>query len=355
MKLPSRRRFLYNAAILVITLGLCTLLCYGLSFIFDDNNPFAVPIFVLGVAVVSRFSTGYFCGIAASLIGVVCVNYMFTYPFWEFDMSLTGYPLTFAVMFLVSILISTLTTQVKQQQRLMYEARSESMRANLLRAISHDIRTPLASIVGASSVLLEPEQPDAATQRELLQGIHRDAEWLIRVTENILSVTKFSGEDVRLNLTEEVAEEIVGSAIRKFRRIDRDIAITVHRPDDILLVPMEATLIEQVLINLLENAVLHAAGMTRLQLEVTLQDGKAHFCVSDDGCGIARSRMDRLFTGILDRDDELGDSKRSGMGIGLFVCAAIVRAHGGSILAGNLPEGGACFRFALDMEESNEQ
>lgn len=118
------------------------MVCYALSHLHDDNNPFAVPIFILGVAAISRFSDGYVCGIAASVIGVVCVNYMFTYPFWVFDMTLSGYPLTFTVMLLVSVIISTLTTQVKHQQRLMYEVKSESMRANLLRAVSHDIRTP---------------------------------------------------------------------------------------------------------------------------------------------------------------------------------------------------------------------
>ena len=125
-----------NTAILLSILSLCIVVCYALSHLHDDNNPFAVPIFILGVAAISRFSDGYVCGIAASVIGVVCVNYMFTYPFWVFDMTLSGYPLTFTVMLLVSVIISTLTTQVKHQQRLMYEVKSESMRANLLRAVS---------------------------------------------------------------------------------------------------------------------------------------------------------------------------------------------------------------------------
>jgi len=131
--------------------------------------------------------------------------------------------------------------------------------------------------------------------------------------------------------------------------------VEVSIPDDFISIPMDAMLIEQVLINILENAVVHARGMTRLCLRVTVEQGKACFCVSDDGCGIPAHRLNDLFTGYLDRDQAVSDGKRTGMGIGLFVCAAIVRAHGSEIHACNRPEGGASFRFALDLEEDNEQ
>ncbi|MBR6570634.1 MAG: hypothetical protein IKK75_09285 [Clostridia bacterium] len=117
---------------------------------------------------------------------------------------------------------------------------------------------------------------------------------------------------------------------------------------------MDAILIEQVLINLLENAVVHAKGITRLRLTVTVDNEKACFCVSDNGSGIPAHRLNDLFTGYLDRDQTVSDGQRSGMGIGLFVCAAIVRAHGSEIHARNLTEGGASFSFALDMEDEDE-
>ncbi len=352
MSFLQRHPVFKNTCVLVLILLACIFLCYALSFLFNDNNPFAVPIFVLGVALISRFSNGYLCGILASLIGVFCVNYMFTYPFWQFDITLSGYPLTFTVMLLVSVIISTLTTRVKQQQRMMYEAKSESLRANLLRAVSHDIRTPLASIIGASSTLLERAELDLDTQRELLLAIQKDAQWLSRVTENILSVTKFSAEGVRLKLTDEVAEEIVGSAIRKFRRINRDIAITVHKPDDILLVPMEATLIEQVLINLLENVVHHGKHATEIVITITSDGRRAHFSVSDNGAGIGTNVLPHLFDGsLLAKEGSTRDGSRN-MGIGLSVCRSIVSAHGGGMSARNNPGGGASVSFWLPMEES---
>ena len=349
------KQALRNALITLATLAAVFVLVLVLQQFFAVDK--LIPmLFVLGVFIVSLKTDGYFWGIVASLLGVLAVNYAFMFPYYEIDL-LT--PLNFAtavVMLIVSFATSALTTQISIQQAEKAAADRERLRASLLRAISHDLRTPLTSISGACSVLMDNyDHVPREKQLELLADMQKDADWLIRMVENLLSVTRIDDKKLMVSKTPIVLEELIDSVLVKFHKHYPQQEVEVSIPDDFVSIPMDAILIEQVLINLLENAVLHAAGMTRLQLEVTLQDGKAHFCVSDDGCGIARSRMDRLFTGILDRDDELGDSKRSGMGIGLFVCAAIVRAHGGSILAGNLPEGGACFRFALDMEESNEQ
>lgn len=354
MKSLIRSSVCRNTAILLSILSLCIVVCYALSHLHDDNNPFAVPIFILGVAAISRFSDGYVCGIAASVIGVVCVNYMFTYPFWVFDMTLSGYPLTFTVMLLVSVIISTLTTQVKHQQRLMYEVKSESMRANLLRAVSHDIRTPLSSILGATSTLLESQDLDETARRDLLLEVHKDAQWLLRVTENILSVTKFSADGVKLKLTEEVVEEIVGSAITKFRKTGGSISIQVHKPQDILLVPMEATLIEQVLLNLLENVVFHGKCATRIDIDIVEEPSRVCFHVSDNGAGISEGVLPHLFDGSYAAQDGTARDDSRNMGIGLSVCQSIVAAHGGGMSARNNPSGGATLSFWLPKRGGTE-
>ena len=126
--------------------------------------------------------------------------------------------------------------------------------------------------------------------------------------------------------------------------------MNVEIPEDIVLIPMDAMLIEQVLINILENAVDHAVGMTELKLTVTTENNVATFHISDNGCGIPTDRMDKLFTGYLDREQIPADGSRSNMGIGLSVCSAIIKAHGSEIYAINNPEGGASFSFALEME-----
>lgn len=337
---------LISAAILMVASGVCL----ALSYAFDDNNPYATSVFILAIALISRFTSGYIYGIVSSLIGVFCVNYMFTYPFWHFDLALYGYPLTFCTMLLVSILISALTTRIKQQESLRLEAEKEKMRANLLRSVSHDIRTPLSSIVGSSSVLLEDNEMSAQERRELIEEIHKSSNWLIRLTENILSVTRLNGV-ISLKKTDEVAEEVVGSAIVKFRKNHQSIQVTVTRPEEILLVPMDAVLIEQVLLNLLENAAIHATGATRIKIAISADESDAYFSVSDDGAGIAPHMLAHIFDVYPEAGSEPGSPDRRNAGIGLSACKAIIRAHDGELFASNNPEGGATFEFNLPMNE----
>ena len=236
----------------------------------------------------------------------------------------------------------------------MYEVKSESMRANLLRAVSHDIRTPLSSILGATSTLLESQDLDETARRDLLLEVHKDAQWLVRVTENILSVTKFSADGVKLKLTEEVVEEIVGSAITKFRKTGGSISIQVHKPQDILLVPMEATLIEQVLLNLLENVVFHGKCATRIDIDIAEEPSRVCFHVSDNGAGISEGVLPHLFDGSYAAQDGTARDDSRNMGIGLSVCQSIVAAHGGGMSARNNPSGGATLSFWLPKRGGTE-
>lgn len=342
-----------NLLILLAAFAVAILISLWVSGIFDDNNPFATPVFILVVALVSRFTSGYIYGIIASIAGVICVNYMFTYPFFEFNLTITGYPLTFTVMLLVSLLISTLTTQIKKQEKIRYDAETEKMRANLLRAVSHDIRTPLASIMGSSSALLDNPELSVEARNDLLNEINKDARWLVRMTENILSVTKFSASDVALKKTEEVVDEIISSAIVKFRRNYPQMPVSVRRPEQILLVPMDATLIEQVLINLFENVVMHAETATRITLSIQPHDDRVNIEVSDNGTGIPPSVLPRIFDGYHSISPQSTSDRRRNMGIGLSVCNSIIRAHGGAMRAYNNSEGGASFSFWLPSEEDS--
>ena len=240
-------QWLRDTVMFLFIMGCAVAVCELLSVCYDDNNPFATSVFILAVVLVSRFTTGYWPGILASAVGVVSVNYLFTYPFHEFNLTIDGYPLTFAVMLVVSVLVSTLTTQIKRQEQLRYEAERDRMRANLLRSVSHDIRTPLTAIMGLSATV---EESETLTDegRGMVEEIRQNAQWLLHLAENILSVTRFCDEGVVIEKSDEVVEEIVGSAIRRFRKnCDTDIPITVSKPEEILLAPMDATLIEQVL------------------------------------------------------------------------------------------------------------
>ncbi len=354
--MAAQKAWWHDALRMLLLLGAAVAVCSVLSRMHDDNNPFAVLIFVLAVAIVALVTNGYVWGVLASVIGVFCVNYMFTYPFWSFDMSITGYPLTFMVMLVVSVVISTLTTRVKQSERLRYEIESEKLRADLLRALSHDLRTPLASIEGADSLLLEQPDLSEAERRTLLEQIRQETRWLTRISENMLSVTRMAGERVNLHRTDEVVEEIVDSAVMKLRRSRNALPVTVIRPQEILTAPMDATLMEQVILNLLENAVNHAAGATRIRVEIAGQGDTVMIAVEDDGAGFPPEMLPQLFDRkLLPQPRSCADGRR-GLGLGLTLCSAIIKAHGGRMTAENRPEGGArvCLWLPAGTEEEEE-
>lgn len=330
------------------------LAAFGINLLLQDlfNTQTMIPmVFVLGVFLVSWRTQGYFWGVAASLISVLAVNYAFTYPYWAFDLISPECISSAVVMLIVAIMTGALTTKIKQQEKMKAEAERERMRGNLLRAVSHDLRTPLTSIYGACSTMIE-NYDDLSKQQhlKLLGDVSSDAQWLVRMVENLLSVTRIDGAKVRLAKNDTVLEELIDAVLVKFRKRYPQQTVQVSIPDTFISIPMDAMLMEQVLVNLLENAVFHAEGMQNLWLQVEVKDNRAVFKVADDGCGIPGEKMDKLFTGLLN-SDTAPDNSRRGMGIGLSVCSAIIKAHGGEIRAGNRKEGGAEFCFTLKMKE----
>ena len=317
-----------------------------------DTKTMTPMIFVLGVFLVSWRTQGYGFGVAASLISVLAVNWAFTYPYWAFDLISPECISSAVVMLIVSTMTGALTTRLKQQEKLKAEAEKERMRGNLLRAVSHDLRTPLTSIYGACSAIIENfDNLPRERQLMLLKDIQTDSQWLNRMVENLLSVTRVDADKVRLSKHSTVLEELIDALLVKFRKHYPDKTVQVTIPEEFVSIPMDPVLIEQVLMNLLENAVFHAHGMRNLLLRVELKNRHAVFSVEDDGCGISEDRMEHLFTGLLDSEAP-ADSARSNMGIGLSVCRTIIKAHGGELRAENRPEGGAVFSFALEMEET---
>ncbi len=334
---------------------------------FDDGDIYVSMIFLLAVFLVSRNTTGYFYGIASSIMSVFFVNYVFTEPYMAFNFTLSGYPTTFVCMLLVSVITSVMTTQVKEREKLKKEADTEKMRSNLLRAVSHDLRTPLTSILGSVSAVLENGNALGEKKcRELILDVKNDAEWLIRMVENLLTVTRIGEGRAELQKIPQAVEEIVAESVEKYKkRWSRRLEVgseqskvnpstppvTVSVPDDFLLVPMDALLIEQVIINLIENAALHAKNAKNIWLRVRKNHDSAVFEVQDDGSGIAPELMDHIFDGYFSREKVNGGDTRRDMGIGLSVCKSIINAHGGTMKAENLPEGGAKFTFALPLEK----
>ena len=336
--------FAYAAVILVTAFAL------NLALLQWFRIPSVTPmIFVLGVFLIAWRTQGYFWGIVSSLASVMAVNYAFTYPYWAFNLIRPECLASAVVMLMVSIMTSTMTTQIKRQEQMKAEAEKERMRGNLLRAVSHDLRTPLTSIYGSSSTLISKyDALPKEQQLKLLGEIQEDSEWLIRMVENLLSVTRIDGAKVEVVKTPTVLDELIDSVLMKFSKKHPNQKVITQIPDEFVDIPMDSLLIEQVLLNLLENAVFHAKGMTKLTLSVSLVGDKAVFEVADNGCGLPEDALQRIFTGSYEKSAAPVDGTRRNMGIGLSVCAAIVKAHGSDITAENRSGGGAVFRFALE-------
>ena len=346
----SKKHILSDSLFTVVTLMVVFLVNLFLVEQYDTKT-MTPMIFVLGVFLVSWRTQGYVFGIVSSLISVLAVNWAFTYPYWAFDLISPECISSAVVMLIVSSMTGALTTRLKQQEKLKAEAEKERMRGNLLRAVSHDLRTPLTSIYGSCSAILD-NYTSISDERKmtLLKDIQADSQWLNRMVENLLSVTRVDADSVRLSKHSTVLEELIDALLVKFHKHYPTQSVQVTIPEIFVSIPMDPMLIEQVLMNLLENAVFHAHGMRNLWLRVELENQYAVFFVEDDGCGIPAGRMDHLFTGILDSETPV-DSTRSNMGIGLSVCRTIIKAHGSELKATNRPGGGASFSFALEMED----
>lgn len=306
-------------------------------------------VFLLAVLLTTRYTTGYFWGILSAVIAVLADNYLFTYPYTDFNLSISGYLLTFVTMLAVALVVSVLTSRVREQEKLRLFAEKEKMRANLLRAVSHDLRTPLTSIVGATGAILENNLP-AEKQRELLSDVNGDAQWLLRMIENLLTITRMNDTTRPLHTETEVVEDVLGEAVIKFQKHFKGISVEMDMGSDVLLADMDAVLVEQVTINLLENAVYHGKHTTRICVNARQQGEKVTITIADNGAGIPKEKLEKIFVG--EAVHEAGADSHKHMGIGLSVCKTIIKAHGGLMTAFNNEYGGASFSFTLPAKEN---
>lgn len=343
----SWRDSLITIGVLTVATLCCILLHNGKQ---ADNH--APLIFVLAVLLISRFTNSYFYGLLASVVAVIEVNYVFTYPYFKLNFALSGYPITFVAMFSVSLVVSMLTTRIKQQEKIRGEIEKEQMRGNLLRAVSHDIRTPLTSIVGAVSAVMENhDKLSEEKSMTLLSDVKEEAQWLVRVVENLLLVTRIDADSAKVTKEPEMVEEILAEAVGKFKKRFPGAPITIQMPEEVLFVPMDAMLIEQVLCNLMENAVVHGGVVGEIKLQVKNDGEYAVFSVKDDGVGIDPKVLPRILEESIYKESAgTVDGKRN-MGIGLTVCQSIILAHGGKVRAYNRKSGGAAFEFTLPIKE----
>ena len=364
----------------IMVLGVSLALAYYASDILlnhtgVENN--SALVFTLAVALVSFLTTGYVYGVIASVVGAFFTNYYFMAPYAEFSLSRVGYPVATLSMLLISIMVCALTSRVKRQKeeairreqntKRLYElneklseektaiqlqSERERIRGNILRAVSHDLRTPLTTISGSASVLMS--SPEVNEQNiSMLEDIKNEADAMIQMVENLLSVTRIQDGNLPLNKWEEMLEEVAGDAIMATRRRFPQTHVEMELTEDILLFPMDPVLIKQVIVNLLENAIRHAGEGVEISLRLSRREDWAVLEVMDRGRGLPEQVLQAIREGCTVPRDQTGDSTR-GMGIGLSVCNSIIKAHNGIFEADNRPDGGAVFRVCLPMNQETE-
>lgn len=363
----------WDMAVAVVLLALASLGCWLLLQHTGAENNSAL-VYVLAVVLIARYTSGYGYAVAAALVAGFCTNYYFMYPYAQFSLELTGYPVAMLSMVAISLVVCTLTAQLKIQAeeavrrekntRTLYELSErlgrektaiqlekdrEAIRSSILRGVSHDLRTPLTGISGAAAVLLEGEGL-SERDRSLATDIKNDADALITMVENLLSVTRLQAGDTAIRKEPELLEEVAGDAVMRFRRRFPEARVELILPEEPVSAPMDALLIRQVISNLLENAARHSGAPETIRLTIFRQGELAVTEVTDGGRGLTEEVLAAVAQGRDLAASAGGDSSR-GMGIGLAVCRNIVLAHGGTMEAENRPAGGAVFRFALPAEE----
>ena len=343
------KEIIRNCCISIIIFFLTFILCLILHSI-ELSQSLVDMLFVLAVFLISLLTDGYVYGIIASLCAVLVCNFVFVYPYYRINFVILENCISAIVTLVVAITTCTLTIQIKLKEKLKLESEKEKMKANLLRAVSHDLRTPLTTIYGSSLALIENyDELNKEQKISLLKEVRDDSENLIKMVENLLSITRINADNVSVCKMPIVLEELIDTTLVQFNKAHPTQKVDVVIPNEFVSIPMDAILIKQVLINLLENAVIHAQGMTKLILKVTLQKENVLFEVIDNGSGIEEDRLAELFTGYLGSNHMIADANHHNMGIGLSVCATIIKAHGSTIHVQSSKHG-TTFSFLLARE-----
>ena len=239
----------------------------------------------------------------------------------------------------------------EEKERASVLARNEQLRSNLLRSISHDIRTPLTSISGnADNLLSHYKQLDDKTLQQIFSDIYDDSEWLIDLVENLLSISRIENGQMDLHLSLEVMDDVIEEALKHIDRNANRYHIIVENTEDMLLVNMDARLIMQVLINLINNAIKNTPPGSEIRIQSSQIGNEAVIHVRDNGPGIPDDIKPHVFEMFFSGQNRVADGRRS-LGLGLALCKSIIEAHQGMITLSDNNPTGCCFTIVLPVKE----
>jgi two-component system sensor histidine kinase KdpD len=357
---PRGLRIVWNAAIGLAAFGVCTGLCFWLDGLQVNTLNFPI-IYVLGVTCVAVFTDGFLYSSVLSLVSVLSLNFFFTDPRFTFNVSDRSYFLAFFLMLAVGLSVSWLTFQLKkrmaeigalqaEKEILKIDSAKKQEKATLLQSISHDLRTPLTTIKSGAQTLHDNPDLPLEERQEILSEITQKSDWTVKLVENLLSLTRIDGSSLTIKKREEAAEDVIASSVRAMGSEFGKRTLAYDTPKDLLLVPMDATLISQVLVNILTNAIQHTKDDGHIGIKVYSALGFAHFRISNDGVPLREADLPVIFDLYNKRTDR---SPESLAGLGLATCQLIVSAHGGAISAANV-KGQVVFEFSLPLAEKGK-
>jgi len=327
----------------------CTLAGVAMQPRFDIVN--IAMVYLLAVVVIAlRFSRG--AAIFSAAVSVATFDFVFVPPAGTFTVHDVQYLLTFAIMLVVALVISELMERARRENAastaLAVEAETERVRSTLLASISHDLRTPLAVMTGASSSLAQGGERLGAEERAALaNSIYGHARDMADQVDKVLQMTRFEMGPISLHRDWAAISEIVGSVLARLSERLAGHKLLVEIPPDTPLMRVDAALIEQVFSNLLENAARHTPPGTVVRVRARVQDKELVVSVEDFGLGLDDRDIERVFDKFYRREHE---GPVAGVGLGLAICRAIVSLHEGRIWAEQMPGGGTALRFTLPIE-----
>ena len=328
---------------------LCTGIGLAMTPRFDLAN--IAMVYLLAVVMIALFFTRG-AAVLSSVLCVAALDFVFVPPQGAFTVEDAQYLLTFAIMLAVALVISGLTANIRAhaqaQAALSIDAETHRIRSTLLASISHDLRTPLAVLSGASSALAESgERLGPEERKALAQSIYAQAKDMSGHVGKILEMTRLETGALTLERDWASLGEITSTVLGKLADQLGRHRVMVELPDDLPLVRIDAVLVEQVLANLLENAARHTPQGTVVRVRAQPKGDELVVSVEDYGPGIAPEEVERIFAMF---HHGASEGAAGGVGLGLAICRAIVRLHGGKAWAENIPGGGTAFRFTLPLE-----
>jgi two-component system sensor histidine kinase KdpD len=361
---PTRPRWPVELAVTLVAVGVST--GFGLLLFGRQSLPDVAMVFVLGIVVVAM-RLSFAAAVLAVVLSVLSYDFFFIPPYLSFSVDDGRHVVTFAVMFVVGVVISTLARRAREEAierarvtreaaSARLEAEAERLQSSLLSSVSHDLRTPLAVITGSATMLrsdmLGGDAPslDPAVRRDLVDAIYDESVRLSRLVANLLDMTRLAAGALHVNKAWESIEAVVGAAVRRTddrlagRRLDLDV------PAGLPLVAFDAVLIEQVLINLIENAAKHSPDGAPVAVVARATDREATLEVRDRGPGVPGADRENVFRKFY----RVAGASAGGAGLGLAICRGVVEAHGGHIAVRPRADvdggAGSVFSFTLPID-----